>query len=238
MRVGVKERKEKIKVHLLLIITPLIVLALLLAYAEAQKAAKNVKVLNNRLSVDLKDAEFGGVMQEIADMAGFEVRISAAISNKTLSTSFRDIDLQRGINRLLTLISQKNFFIYYGPDNAISRIEVFAPVSRPGRKSTTTWKPDTRPQPERPSYPVLPPPAPMPLPGSPVLPPPAPMPLPGSPVLPGEKPAGEEPAGEEPAGEEPAGEEPAEEEPKQIKKVPYIQPTQVPVYIPPARETE
>jgi hypothetical protein len=214
----VKERRGKVKIPLFLFITSLIMLALPLVYAEAQNALKEVKVLNNRLSVDLKDAEFGSVMQEIADMVGFEVKISAAISNKTLSTSFRDMDLQRGINRLLTLISQKNFFIYYGPDNSIRRIEVFLPASGPGRRSTTTWKPAARPYRGR---------------SEPMLSPPAPMPLKGSPEMPGEAPAEEKPVEEELAGEASVG-----EEPEQKEKIPYIPPTQIPAYIPPAKDKQ
>ena len=218
-----KYRKGRIKLSLLFAVTPLILVALLLVFAEAQKGEKTVKVLNNRLSVDLMDAEFGNVMKEIGDMAGFEVKISAAISNKTLSTSFTNMELQRGINRLLTLIGQKNYFIYYNPDNSISKIEVFIPGKGPGRRSPTEWRPGPRPRPDltpvinRPKYPMLPKIQ-------------VPMTSPGSPALLGNAPAGKEPTGKKPAGKEPVGEEPVQ------KKVPYIPPTQVPAYIPPAKD--
>jgi hypothetical protein len=227
----VKGRKGIYNIPFLFVITPLIVVVLLLSFAEAQKEERTVKVLNNRLSVDLMDAEFGSVMKEIGEMAGFEVKISAAISNKTLSTSFRDMELQRGINRLLTLISQKNYFIYYGPDNSISRIEVFVPKTGPGRTSATKWKPGPRPKPKPKPKPR---PKPRPIPDRPrhpmqpdILEQAAP---PDIPALTGNTPAGEELAGEKPAGKKPEGEEPEQ------KRVPYIPPTQVPAYIPPAKD--
>jgi hypothetical protein len=229
----VNSRKGKIKLSLLFAVTPLILVALLLVFAEAQKGEKKVRVLNNRLSVDLMDAEFGNVMKEIGDKAGFEVKISAAISNKTLSTSFTNMELQRGITRLLTLMGQKNYFIYYNPDNSISKIEVFISGKGPGRRSSTEWRPGPRPRPDltpatdRPKYPMPPKvQKPMPSPGSPAL-------LGNAPA--GKEPVGKEPVGKEPVGKEPVGEEPVGEEPEQ-KKVPYIPPTQIPAYIPPAKD--
>lgn len=217
------DRKGRIKVHVLFIITPLILTAMLSVFAEAQKDEKRIKVLNNRLSVDLRDAEFGGVMKEIGDMAGFEVKISTAISNKTLSTSFSNMEMQRGINRLLTLISQKNYFIYYAPDNSISRIEVFVPGKGPGKRSASEWRPSTEPVPEpstgpgRPTY---------------SLPQKSPEPVPfrGRPRMPRNRRSSEKPVVEKPTMEKSAKEEPEQ------KKVPYIPPSQVPAYIPPAED--
>jgi hypothetical protein len=177
------------------------------SYAQTQEdvAISKVKVYRNRLSVELQNAEFGSVMDKIAGKAGFDVSVSKEIYDKKLNTSFKDIEIQRGINRLLGLISQKNFFIYYGPDGEISKIEVFGQVSgKSGGKGRTMWQPEAGPKPQG-IMPLSPPLVERPLIGQEKLPP---------------APADEQDAGE--ATKEEAGE------------VPYIPPTQVPEYIPPS----
>jgi len=112
-------------------------------YAQAREADSGnyVKVHNNRLSVQAKDAEFEKLMTEIAGKAGFEVSINPEVSDKVLSTDFQDVELQRGIQRLMALIRHSNYFIYYRDDGSIRKLEVYGSQvgSSPGRKPAGSW---------------------------------------------------------------------------------------------------
>ena len=82
------------------------------------------RVRSGMLSVDVSYMAFGRLMEEIGRQAGFEVHIGPEVAQKELTTSFRDMELIKGIQRLFTLISQRNYFIHYGADDTITRIEV------------------------------------------------------------------------------------------------------------------
>jgi len=98
----------------------------------------SVKVNRGRLSVKADNARFGSLMDKIARDAGFELSISPDIAQKTLSTEFMDLDLERGIQRLMGLIRHRNFFLFYGRDGNIKKIEIYGstggssgPAARP-----------------------------------------------------------------------------------------------------------
>ena len=105
-----------------------------------------VRVRSGMLSVKLESALFGPTLQEIGRQAGFEAVITPEIAQKELSTTFRDMDLQKGLQRLLSLISHRNFFIYYGADDTITRIEIYGSgeVRKPDRRGQT-YTPSTGP---------------------------------------------------------------------------------------------
>jgi hypothetical protein len=126
-----------------------------------------VRVEDGRLSVQAEDAPFGTLMNEISREAGFTVELSRDVAGKTVSTTFTNMQLERGIRRLFTLIGHKNYFIHYAPDGSISLLEVKgATSSGPARSTpphTRTPRRTPRPrsvQPRTPPRPVPPPPAP------------------------------------------------------------------------------
>lgn len=115
----------------------------LLLCQQAGASNFDVKVNRGRLSVTADKAHFGSLMDKIAKDAGFEVSISPDIASKTLSTDFRDLDMEKGVQRLMGLIRHRNFFMFYGRDGNIKKIEIYGaskgssrlkarPPSRPG----------------------------------------------------------------------------------------------------------
>ena len=112
-----------------------------------------VRVRSGMLTVKLESAPFGPTLEEIGRQAGFEAVITPEVASKELSTTFRDMELQKGIQRLLSLISHRNFFIYYGANDSITRIEVYGTgaVQKPGkgRKTYTPAISRTRSRPVR-----------------------------------------------------------------------------------------
>lgn len=99
---------------------------------------KPVRVRSGMLSVKLKAEQFGSTLKEIGRQAGFETIVSKEVAEKELTTTFRDIELHKGIQRLLSLISHRNFFIYYGADDSIKKIEVYSDVSNLNTNTTGT----------------------------------------------------------------------------------------------------
>lgn len=95
-----------------------------------------VSIKDNLLSVALLNAEFGVVIEEIAEKVGFKTDINRAVYVMRLSTTFNDLDLQKGILRLLTLIGQKNYSIYYDDQDRISKLEVRADGETSKQKPT------------------------------------------------------------------------------------------------------
>ncbi len=105
-----------------------------------------IRVRSGMLSVKLENAPFGPTLQEIGRQAGFEAVITPEIAQMELSTTFRDMSLQKGLQRLLSLISHRNFFIYYGADDTITRVEVYGTgeVRAPGTRGQA-YTPPTGP---------------------------------------------------------------------------------------------
>ena len=108
-----------------------------------------VDIKDDLLSVELVDAEFGGVLRDIARKAGFKVEIGGDVNTMKLNTKFSNMEIERGIERLLTLVREKNYLVHYDTKGAVSSIEIYgglnAPVAAP--------KPQTpaRPQAQRPA---------------------------------------------------------------------------------------
>lgn len=105
----------------------------------------SIEVKDGLLSVDLKGAQFGRVISEIANQAGFGIELTPAVESKTISTSFRDIELERAILRMLNLIGEKNYSIHYGKGGKISKLEITGTVAQPASTSPAQKQPDAFP---------------------------------------------------------------------------------------------
>lgn len=88
-----------------------------------------VKLFKSFLSVNAQDAAFGDIMAEVASKVGFELVISPDIAEKTLTTGFNDVEVQRAIQRLMALINHKNYFMHYGREGNIKKLEIYGSVS-------------------------------------------------------------------------------------------------------------
>ena len=102
----------------------------------------DIKVHEDRLSVNVKDTAFGDVMAVIANAAGFDVDLSNDVYEMKLSTKFRDTEIQRGIRRLISLINQTNYFIHYGKDGSIKYLEVYGDLAS-GKRTLTGSMPQS-----------------------------------------------------------------------------------------------
>lgn len=213
--------------------------AVSVATEEPPRTVLSIDVKDNNLSVELRDAEFGKVMDVIAEKAGFTVGLFGDVYSKKISTSFKNIDMERGILRLLLLLKEKNYSIYYDPKGLISKLEIYGspapekaapaprqPVAIKPPLSTNIQKPLIPAAPAAPPKPSLPPR--ISAPPKPVLP----AVQPRQPMLP---PATKAPQLSPPTQQDIQREEIMDilDEEDAVDEVPYIPPTQKPVYIPP-----
>jgi hypothetical protein len=158
-------RSQKSKVKFVVIICCLLFtfyfsLFTCFAFAQTEEVkVMNINVKGNLLSVKLLNAEFGAVLNDIAQKAGFQVDIGSDAYSKRLSTDFEDVEIERGILRLLTLIREKNYSIHYDSKGFLSKLEVFggAIIEKPqaGRQPIRPAV-TQRPIPVRPPAPTLP----------------------------------------------------------------------------------
>ncbi|MDP2167587.1 MAG: hypothetical protein Q8J64_04560 [Thermodesulfovibrionales bacterium] len=96
----------------------------LIENSVSAEAAAYIEVKDGLLSVKLYDIEFGKAAEGIANKAGFETDINDAVYARKLTTSFKGLSLERGLVRMLNLIREKNYTIYYDKAGRISRLEV------------------------------------------------------------------------------------------------------------------
>ncbi|MDO9289357.1 MAG: hypothetical protein Q7T83_11280 [Thermodesulfovibrionales bacterium] len=118
-------------------------LACLFSYSLAQtpqdipvgpvKSVMKIEVNDGLLSVEISDAEFGNVIKEIAEKAKFKAEISSDVALKKISTTFKDIEVERGVRRLLTIMKEKDFTISYNTAGLIDKLEIYGGgvISRP-----------------------------------------------------------------------------------------------------------
>jgi len=150
---------------------------------EPPKQFLNIDVKNGQLSVELENIAFGTAIRAVAEKAGFKVEGSGEVFNRKLNTKFTNIEIERGVTRLLSLVNESNYMLHYNTGGSISSLEIF-PTAAGGAAS-----PGVR-QPSRPQTPPRPQPAPQPLQppqpstGEPPTVPPRQIPLPVQPPQP------------------------------------------------------
>lgn len=92
-----------------------------------------VSVNANLLSVELDDAQFGNVLHSIGQQVGFAVEISGDASFRKISTKFENIEVDKGISRLLSLLGQKNYLMRYDTNGVLSKVKIYNESSIAGQ---------------------------------------------------------------------------------------------------------
>jgi len=109
------------------------------------KQVMRIEVKNDLLTVDVENMDFGTVIRTIADKANFKVQGSGAVLGKKLNTKFSDIEIERGVSRLLTLVKENNYLIRYDTKGDINTLEIFA--SSPGSPAMSGFRTPSGAQP-------------------------------------------------------------------------------------------
>jgi len=210
---------------------------------EPPKSVLNVEIKNDLLSVELENINFGAAIKAVADKAGFKIEGTGEVFSRKLNTRFTDIEVERGVLRLLTLVKESNFTLHYDIKGLISKLEIFgistekapsAAAKQPLRPAPpvrqTSVSPNT-PQVQRPAT-VSPN---MPQPRQPSVSP-SPVTRQSQPVV-RRRPAPSRPIPPQPAAQpsdaaKPQAAEEDEEEEESVDEIPYVAPHQK---LPPGR---
>lgn len=112
---------------------------------EPPKSVLNVEIQNNLLSVELENIDFGTAILAVAEKAGFKIEGTGEVFSRKLNTRFTDIEVERGVLRLLTLVRESNYMLHYDTNGLISKLEIFGISS--GKAPTVTAKQPLRPTP-------------------------------------------------------------------------------------------
>ena len=105
-----------------------------------------VTVDQGRLSVDLRDAEVGEVLSQIAQQTGIPILVSPS-AEKRVSVQFTGLELDKGLRRLMRLASV-SYTILYAPRPAgvvaISEIRVFGEATEGAPRQPIVAEQDTK----------------------------------------------------------------------------------------------
>lgn len=187
---------------------------------EVPKQIVNIALKNNRLSVDLVNANFGEIIQSIAQKAGFSIEGNSSAFSRTMTTKFNDLEIDRGIMRLFSLVKENNYLINYDAKGAISKLEIYGSgavgsIPQTTRPQVSPVRPRVRPpfstSSQQPAMPRTSPPVTNPVPQAPPQ------------ASPPEQMPEDQSIGFEDLPEE------------DVKEIPYIPPQRKPVYIPPIK---
>ena len=115
------------------------------AEPEPPKQVMHIEVKDHLLTVEIENTDFGTVIRAIAEKANFKVQGSGAAFGKKLNTKFSDIEIERGVSRLLTLVKESNYLVHYDTKGDIRALEIYA--STPGSPAVSGFRPPTGVQP-------------------------------------------------------------------------------------------
>jgi len=199
---------------------------------EVPKQISIIKIENNRLSVELANANFGEVIQSIAQKAGFSIAGYSDTFSTKVTTKFNDLEIDSGFARLFSLVKESNYLISYDTKGSIAKLEVYgaaATLSVPHSPAMPQTSP-VRPQ-FQPSHPAA-----LPQRVLPRIPSPAARPIPQVPPQPVARPFPQAPQPAPAEQEQETQDVGREDIPDQdVKEIPYIPPQKKPVYIPPIK---
>ncbi len=82
-------------------------------------AFANVKVEDDRISVDAKGIALGEIVKEIKDITGIEFELSKALLERKISVGFKELSLPEGLKKI---IDPLNYAVVYDPGGEISKV--------------------------------------------------------------------------------------------------------------------
>jgi hypothetical protein len=91
---------------------------------EVPKHISTIMIEDSRLSVEFVDVTFGEILRAISQKAGFQVEGSSPAFSKQVTTKFNDLDLDKGIVRLFSLVKESNYIINYDTNGSIAKLKM------------------------------------------------------------------------------------------------------------------
>lgn len=91
---------------------------------EAPKHISTIMVEDNRLSVEFVNVNFGEILRSISQKAGFQLEGTSPAFSKQVTTKFTDLDLDKGIVRLFSLVKETNYLVSYDAKGAVAKLKL------------------------------------------------------------------------------------------------------------------
>ncbi len=91
---------------------------------EVPKQISTIMVEDNRLSVEFVNVNFGEILRSISQKAGFQLEGSSPVFSKQVTTKFTDLDIDKGIIRLFSLVKESNYLISYDAKGSIAKLKI------------------------------------------------------------------------------------------------------------------
>jgi len=114
---------------------------------EPPKSVLNIEIRNDLLSVELENVDFGAAIKAVGEKAGFKIEGRGEVFSRKLNTRFTDIEVERGVLRLLTLVKESNYMLHYDTRGLISKLEIFGIESGKAPSVASTARQPLRPTP-------------------------------------------------------------------------------------------
>lgn len=87
---------------------------------------RNASYFDGLLTVNFRDEPAGGALSEIADLAGFTLKIDQATQDRRLSVRFSELPLEKALDRIIGLLETGNFRFSYDDKGQISEVIIEA----------------------------------------------------------------------------------------------------------------
>lgn len=111
-----------------------------------EKTTLELRVENNAVYLRADRANLRELLKRLGEQAGFEVSMSP--SSTVLSTFIEGLSIEDTIHRIMNIVQEKNYNIYYNEKGAIKKLEIFKETEQaPGRPAIS---PPQRPSPQMP----------------------------------------------------------------------------------------
>lgn len=108
---------------------------------EPPRRVLNVEIQNDLLSLELENVDFSAVIKAVGEKAGFKIEGKGEVFGRKLNTKFTNIEVERGVLRLLTLVKETNYMLHYDTKGQISKLEILGIGSGRAPAATTTRQP-------------------------------------------------------------------------------------------------
>jgi hypothetical protein len=91
---------------------------------EVPKHISTIMVEKNLLSVEFVNVDFGEILRSISQKAGFTLEGFSPAFGQLVTTKFNDLEMDKGIIRLFSLVKESNYLISYDEKGSVSKVKI------------------------------------------------------------------------------------------------------------------
>ncbi|MCX7794159.1 MAG: hypothetical protein N2257_07145 [Thermodesulfovibrionales bacterium] len=119
---------------------------------EEKASSIELKVENNSVFLRTEGANLQELLKKLGEQAGFEVSMGS--SSTTISILIKGLSVEDTIHRIMGIVQEKNYNIYYNEQGTIKKLEVLSEEGGPQRPFITpAQRPSIAPRLQRPQIP-------------------------------------------------------------------------------------